>query len=333
MIIDIEKFIKNESGFWSELENYLDKIEKNCSSLSNIEDIKRIHYLYQRASSDLARMNSFSANQKIRQYLEALVSRTYSEIHDLRSKKNNVIQLIKLFFILFPVIFRKNIKAFYFSCFAFIIGIIIGGVAISIDDDTRSLFMPFGHHENDPSKRVENEESETIDNLDDFKARFSAKLIANNIRVSIFTMILGISFGIGTFIYIFYNGTVIGAVGLDYIRAGETKFLFGWLLPHGSIEIPSLLIAGQAGLIIGSALIGWGTPVSFKNRFRSILKDLLILITGVAFFLVWAGFIESYFSQYHEPFLPYEVKIGFGCLELLLLVIFLSKKITINDKL
>jgi len=37
---------------------------------------------------------------------------------------------------------------------------------------------------------------------------------------------------------------------VDYIRAGQTKFLVGWLLPHGSFEIPAILIAGQAGLIL-----------------------------------------------------------------------------------
>jgi hypothetical protein len=30
-------------------------------------------------------------------------------------------------------------------------------------------------------------------------------------------------------------------------------------------------------------------------------------------------------SQYHEPVIPYEVKIGFGTVELILLVLFLAK--------
>jgi hypothetical protein len=46
---------------------------------------------------------------------------------------------------------------------------------------------------------------------------------------------------------------------------------------------------------------------------------------GVAVMLVWAGIIESFFSQYHEPLVPYAVKIGFGIVELLALTIFLSR--------
>jgi hypothetical protein len=45
---------------------------------------------------------------------------------------------------------------------------------------------------------------------------------------------------------------------------------------------------------------------------------------GVAVMLIWAGIIEAFFSQYHEPVIPYGAKIGFGVLELFLLVLFLT---------
>ncbi len=50
----------------------------------------------------------------------------------------------------------------------------------------------------------------------------------------------------------------------------------------------------------------------------------MTLIFGVAILLVWAGFIEAFLSQYHEPVIPYSVKIAFGCVELALLVFFLG---------
>jgi hypothetical protein len=52
---------------------------------------------------------------------------------------------------------------------------------------------------------------------------------------------------------------------------------------------------------------------------------LVTLIFGIAVMLTWAGIIEAFFSQYHEPVLPYELKIGFGVLELILLVLFLAR--------
>ena len=39
--------------------------------------------------------------------------------------------------------------------------------------------------------------------------------------------------------------------------------------------------------------------------------------------LLWAGFIEAFLSQYHEPFVSYDLKILFGGLQCTGLVIFL----------
>ena len=112
---------------------------------------------------------------------------------------------------------------------------------------------------------------------------------------------------------------------MDYVMAGETTFLLGWLLPHGAIEIPAIILAGQSGLVLAGALIGWGKPLSLRMRFRKISADLVTLIFGVAVMLIWAGIVEAFFSQYHEPVLPYAVKIGFGVLELALLLLFLTR--------
>jgi uncharacterized membrane protein SpoIIM required for sporulation len=133
------------------------------------------------------------------------------------------------------------------------------------------------------------------------------------------------TWGIGTIIMLFYNGVILGAVSLDYILDGQTKFLLGWLMPHGVIEIPAILIAGQAGLILARALIGWGNRVSLKSRLRQISGDLVTLIFGIALMLVWAGFVEAFLSQYHEPVIPYLLKIGFGLVELILLILFLTR--------
>src|SRR2546426_11363809 len=133
------------------------------------------------------------------------------------------------------------------------------------------------------------------------------------------------TWGVGTIIMLFYNGVILGAVAADYLLAGQTKFLAGWLLPHGSFEIPAILIAGQAGLILGGALIGWGKRTALRSRLRNVSRDLVTLILGVGILLVWAGFVEAFLSQYHEPVVPYELKIAFGIVELILLSLFLAR--------
>jgi uncharacterized membrane protein SpoIIM required for sporulation len=62
-----------------------------------------------------------------------------------------------------------------------------------------------------------------------------------------------------------------------------------------------------------------------RARLRAISPDVVTLIFGVGVMLVWAGFIEAFLSQYHEPVIPYSVKIAFGLVELTLLCFFLSR--------
>jgi uncharacterized membrane protein SpoIIM required for sporulation len=128
--------------------------------------------------------------------------------------------------------------------------------------------------------------------------------------VAILTLALGLTWGIGTLIMLFYNGIILGAVAVDYAMAGQTSFLLGWLLPHGAVEIPAILLAGQAGIVLAGALIGWGKPIPLRMRLSKISNDLVTLISGVALMLVWAGIIEAFFSQYHEPVMPYHIKIN-----------------------
>jgi uncharacterized membrane protein SpoIIM required for sporulation len=324
MIIDLQKFIAEERPFWQELEGVLNKLEKRPEFRLTLPQLERFHYLYQRASADLAKIKTFSAEPSTRAYLEAMVARTFGEIHETRQKPHRLAPL-HWFFTTFPQTFRRHINAFWICLTAMLVGSIFGGFVLIADPGSKRVILPFAHLHGDPSDRVAEEEAVKEDRLEGAKSSFSTYLMTHNTKVSIFTLALGMTWGIGTIIMLFYNGVILGAVALDYVLAGETAFLLGWLLPHGAVEIPAIILAGQAGLVLAGALIGWGKPVSLKMRLRQVSPDLVTLIFGVAIMLTWAGVIEAFFSQYHEPVLPYAVKIGFGTLEVLMLVLFLSR--------
>jgi uncharacterized membrane protein SpoIIM required for sporulation len=324
MIIDLQKFITNERPYWSELEAVLDRLEKKPEYKLTLGHLERFHYLYQRASADLAKISTFSAEPNTRHYLESLVGRAFGEIHETREKPHRL-RPLHWFFSTFPQTFRKHIRAFWISLLAIGVGAAFGGFTLIVDSSTKQILLPFSHLQGDPSERVDKEEDVDADRLKGAKTTFSSFLMTHNTKVAIFTLALGVTWGIGTLIMLFYNGVILGAVAVDYVLAGETSFLLGWLLPHGAIEIPAILLAGQAGIVLAGALIGWGKPISLRMRLRKISNDLVTLIFGVALMLVWAGIIEAFFSQYHEPVMPYAVKILFGIFELIILALFLGR--------
>lgn len=324
MIIDLQKFVAEERPHWDELEALLDRLEEDPRHQSSLDEARRFHYLYERASADLAKLTTFSSEPEMRRYLEALVARAYGEIHETRERRHRLAPW-RWFFVTFPQTFRRHVNAFWLSVAITLVGGTFGGLAVALDPAAKEVLMPFPHLRGDPRDRVADEEQAHRDRLRGAKSAFSSQLMTHNTKVSIFTLTLGITWGIGTLIMLFYNGVIIGAVALDYVIAGETTFLLGWLLPHGAVEIPCILIAGQAGLVLGRAMIGWGDRTSLKTRLRQVSSDLVTLIGGVAVMLIWAGFVEAFFSQYHEPVLPYAVKIAFGVVELVLLVLFLAR--------
>jgi uncharacterized membrane protein SpoIIM required for sporulation len=325
LIIDLKRFVETERPYWTELENFLQKLENDPSRKLDLDAIKRLHYLYERASAGLAKLMTFAVAPEVRTYLETLVARAYGEVHELREKPHRFAP-IEWFGKTFPRTFRRHLKSFYLSCATMFIGCIIGIVILAADPENKAIVLPFQHLLGDPNERVATEErGSKTDFLSAGQASFSSTLMTHNTKVAITTVSLGMTYGVGTMISLFYNGIILGAVAWDYIMAGQTMFLLGWLLPHGVIEIPAILVAGQAGLLLASALIGWGTRATFRQRIKIISNDLFTLIGGFACMLVWAGIIEAFLSQYHAPVLPYSVKVIFGLLELLLLTAFLTR--------
>jgi uncharacterized membrane protein SpoIIM required for sporulation len=271
----------------------------------------------------LAKVAPLAAEAELRKYLEWLVSRAYAEIHEVRERRK--FRPWRWFTIEFPQTFRRHARAFYLAVALTLMGSAFGTLALRIDADAKSVIMPFEGLQISPAERVRREQESKGKQLAGHKGQFSAELMTHNTQVTFFTIALGMTFGFGTLAALFYNGVILGAVAYDYVHGGQSVFLLGWLLPHGVIEIPAILVGGQTGFVIAYALIGWGSRVSRTERLRAISGDVVTLAGGAALMLVWAGIVEAFLSQYHEPVIPYGLKIAFGMVEAVLLTLFLTR--------
>ena len=321
MIIDLPRFVSAERPYWDELHAALSAMGTDPERRMSLTEIQRLHYLYERCSADLSRLDTFATDPSLRAFLESLVSRAYSEIHETRAPiKFSWKQAV----LAFPRAFRRHLGAFQLSVAVTLLGCAFGWFAIHQDPRAKAVLMPFSALNGSPTERVQHEESEKEDRLNGVKATFGAQLMTHNIQVTVLVFAMGLTWGFGTILELFYNGVILGAVCADYIAAGQGAFLAGWLLPHGVVEIPSILLGGQAGFILANALIGWGGRTSRAQRLRAAAHDLFAIVAGAACLLVWAGTMESFVSQYHQPAIPYSLKIAFGLCELAALTIFLG---------
>jgi uncharacterized membrane protein SpoIIM required for sporulation len=329
MIADLKTFIEREKPHWDELERELSRVREGLADMADLAYSRKLLSMFQRASSDLARIQGYSAEPELITYLETLVGNGYAEIHSSTHSSRRFAPL-HWFLVTFPQTFRRQVWGFWLATWLTLAGMILGAVLVAVDpvEGREVSFGAFaGHVVVTPSQRVAEEEKEggKSERLAGHHATFSAQLMQNNIGVSFKAFAFGMTYGLGTILLLFYNGVILGGISLDYIMDGQTVFLLAWLLPHGSFEIPAILIGGQAGLLLGRALIGWGTSHNLRTRFRLIVPDMATLVGGTAVMLVWAGLNESFFSQYHAPLLPYWIKITYGALELVGLFWFLFR--------
>jgi uncharacterized membrane protein SpoIIM required for sporulation len=322
VILNLERFQAQARPRWKSLESLLEALESRPDHRLNSAEAQQLQDLYAQASADLNRVTHGALALELRQYLERLVARAYAELYYAPPARSEIWQPRRWLriFTAFPETFRRHAGYFAFSVLITVLGCVFGGLAVHYDPASVDVLLPADYLRN-PGERVHQEEQGQARHLDSaqIEAVFSAQLIRHNIQVALLAAALGVTFGIGTALLLFENGVLLGAVAVHYTQQGFGLFMTAWLLPHGVFEIPSILIAGQAGFYLARLLLH-----RRENRnLRESMREWLVLVAGLAMMLVWAGIMEAFFSQHHAPVLPYGFKVAVAGAELVLLTFYL----------
>jgi uncharacterized membrane protein SpoIIM required for sporulation len=322
VILDLERFQAQARSRWSNLESLLAALDSRPDRRLKPAEAELLQELYAQAAADLNRVTHGALAPALREYLERLVARAYAELYYAPPTRSEVWQPRRWLriFTAFPEAFRRQSRYFALALLITLLGCALGGLAVRYDPASVGVLLPADYLRN-PSERVHEDEKGRNRHLDSsqIEAAFSAQLITHNIRVALLAAALGVTFGIGTALLLFENGVLLGAVAVRYTQQGFGLFVTAWLLPHGAFEIPSILIAGQAGFYLARLLLRRRED----RKMRQSMREWLVLIAGLAMMLVWAGMMEAFFSQHQAPVLPYGFKVAVGAAELALLTTYL----------
>ena len=322
MILDLQRFQAQARPRWNNLESLLAVLEGRPDHRMNLAEADQLQDLYAQAASDLNRVTHGALAPDLRQYLERLVARAYAELYFAPPTRSDIWQPRRWLriFTAFPETFRRQSRYFALAVLITVLGSTLGGLAVRYDPTSVDVLLPADYLRN-PGERVHKEEQggNRHPYSTQMEAAFSAELIRHNINVALLAAALGVTFGIGTALLLFENGVLLGAVAVRYAQQGFGLFVTAWLLPHGAFEIPSILIAGQAGFYLARLLLRRREDRDVRHSMR----EWLVLVAGLALMLVWAGLIEAFFSQHHAPVVPYGLKLAVGAAELVLLTLYL----------
>jgi len=124
--------------------------------------------------------------------------------------------------------------------------------------------------------------------------------MTNNLSVCFMAFAGGILFGLGPVYSMFLNGMLLGVVGVACAQHGMSVDLWSFVAPHGSLELPSIIIAGAAGFRLGHSMLFPGA-LRWKESVARGGAEATRLIAGIIPLLVIAGCLEGFFSPSKAP--------------------------------
>jgi uncharacterized membrane protein SpoIIM required for sporulation len=127
--------------------------------------------------------------------------------------------------------------------------------------------------------------------------------IYNNISVAFRTFAGGILGGIGSIVFLCFNGAFLGAAAAHIINAGFGETFFPFIIGHGSFELTAICLSAQAGLLLGYRFFITG-GLSRSASVKLAGKTALSIIAGAVCMLVVAACIEAFWSSRFTTPLP-----------------------------
>jgi stage II sporulation protein M len=116
-------------------------------------------------------------------------------------------------------------------------------------------------------------------------------ILWNNVKVSIFGVLLGIIFGVIPVAFAITNGYLLGFVASMSVRS-EGLFSLWRIFPHGIFELPAVFISLALGVRLGLYLFFRTKKTSFKKNLKESLRVFVFIVIPL---LIIGAFIESAF--------------------------------------
>ncbi len=122
--------------------------------------------------------------------------------------------------------------------------------------------------------------------------------IFNNIGIAFRTFASGLLFGVGSALFVAYNGLLLGAVAAHLQAVGSSHTFFPFVIGHGALELPAIILAGGTGLELGLALLSPGSHTRIEALQRAARRSVPV-IYGFTAMLLGAAFLEAFWSSQH----------------------------------
>jgi uncharacterized membrane protein SpoIIM required for sporulation len=283
LIMREAQFLKQNADKWRQFE---DEIHQSQNA-----DVLAERFI--ELTDDLAYSKTFYPKSNTSKYLNGLAAQFHQRIY--KNKKEKSARIWNFWQFELPYLFKEYQRQFLYALLFFVVFVSMGVLSAKYDESFIRLILGDGYV---------NMTMENIENGDPFgvyKRQGATDMFVfiafNNIKVAFITYVLGISFSVGSLWLLLSNGLMLGSFEYFFFSKGLGFKSLTVVFIHGTLEIWAIVIAGAAGLILGSAILFPGT----FSRNESILKgakDGLKIVVGLVPVFLTAAFLEGYVTRY-----------------------------------
>ena len=268
--------------------------QSDASGLGQLSraELQELALLYRQVAADLSVLRQDSTARSYAQHVNQLLARAHHIIYS--GRKTNLLTLFRFLWDEYPAVFQQQI-GFVLASLAVSVAWGLLGAALT---SARPEFM---RHFVGPAMIATMERHQMwTHSIVGIAPMATSAIMTNNLSVSFAIFAGGIVFGLGTFFYLYVNGMMLGVIGAACHQFGMSVALWSFVAPHGSLELPAILIAGAAGFRLGHAMLFPGA-LRWKESVARGGIEATRLVSGIIPLLVIAGCLEGFFSPSQAP--------------------------------
>jgi len=280
-------WLEKRKSHWVRLEFLLDQSHKHGLKSLTRAELQELGLLYRQAAADLSAVREDPTAQYYARSLNLLLSRAHNTIYS--GEKSSPFGIVHFYRYTYPGIFRRQLPLVTTAFLVFLAGAVLGMLVTATKPEFVHSMLP--PHIIDS---VERHEMWTHSVLS-MKPQAASFIMTNNISVGFATFAGGITAGLFTLFSLFFNGIMIGVIGVTCWFHDMSLSFWSFVAPHGVLELPAIFIAGGAGLLLARGMLFPGLLPRRESLARSGTEAVKLLL-GTVPILIIAGTIEGFIS-------------------------------------
>ena len=286
------QWIAKRRPHWDRLAFLLTRSDQQGLSQLSRAELQEMALLYRQVAADLSVLRRDETARTYTDNVNQLLARAHHIIYSRR--KTTWLTLFRFLKDEYPAIFQRQLPYVAASLLVTVAWGLLGAALTS----ARPQFM---RHFVGPAMIATMEQHKMwTESIVSVAPQETSHIMTNNLSVSFIAFAGGILFGVGTFFLLFNNGMMLGVIAVACHQYSMSIPLWRFIAPHGSLELPAIIIAGGAGFRIGHAML---FPGGYRWK-ESVARggiEATRLVSGVIPMLVVAGCLEGFFSPSHAP--------------------------------